>query len=515
MSFAPSPAAFVHRRPIEDEADDQLAFQRVMLWLRMLGVAIILTQGWLYEMLHPALLWAVVLLEAVVVATQGRILRPGLPLATLRRRATLLLVADLVAVYAIGTNFTADPHWIGFYFYPLMSLEAAIIAGLWAGIAVTILSVIVYCVQLVLHELMVPGFEPKSALAAISLIAMTGGFMTMYAHLSGRGRNHLRAMLHLTSALARHEHHAEAIRHLDRRLQTALGARVRSIAVREASGGIRIIGTKAADERTLTRAQLARGLGDLEAMDGHLEAGESITLETDAWAVLTATLGLPDWAMSITVVPIVAEGRWVGVMPVLWPTRTIPDRDQVRLLNGLAGQLGLTLARDELARMRRDATVDPPTGLLNRRAIGAELDAFVSRAARSGGRLAVLICDFDHDESATGPTAAPLPSVATAVRGALRTGDVAGRHDDNRLLIIAANADAAAARALSHRIMGAVAGVPGGSSLRFSIGVAAFPDDGATAGDLLDAADEATVAAAPRTSAHAYLVSAAEGATAL
>ena len=514
MSFAPSPVAFVHKRPVEDEADDQLAFQRVMLWLRMLGIAIILTQGWLYEMLHPALLWAVVLLEVVVVATQGRILTPGLSLATLRRRATLLLAADLLAVYLIGTNFTADPHWIGYYFYPLMSLEAAIIAGLWAGVGVTLLSVIVYCVQLVLHELMVPGFEPKSAMAAISLIALTGGFMTMYAHLSGRGRNHLRAMLHLTSALARHEHQAEAIRHLDGRLHAALGARVRSVAVREGNG-VRIVGTKAADERTLTRAQLARGLGDLETMAGHLEAGESVTLETDAWAVLTATLGLPEWAMSITLVPIVAEGRWVGVMPVLWPTRTIPDRDQVRLLNGLAGQLGLTLARDELARMRRDATVDPLTGLLNRRAIGAELDAFVSRAVRSGGRLAVLVCDFDRDESATGPADAMLPSVAIAIRGALRTGDVAGRHGENRVLIVAADADAGAARALSHRIIAAVAGVPGGSGLRVSIGVAALPDDGPTAGDLLDAADAAIIAAAPSTPAHAYLSSASEVAPAL
>ena len=510
MTFPHHPTAVVHERPVEGEADDLLGFERVMLWLRLLGVVIILSQGWLYAMLHPVILWAVVALQVVVMATQDRLLAPALPVAVLRRRATALLAADLLAVYLIGTNFTADPQWIGFYFYPLMSLEAAIIAGLWAGLGVTLLSVIVYMAQLVLHTSIVGAFELRTALASVSMIAMLGGFMTLYTHLVGRGRQHLRAMLHLTSALARHERQSDVIRDLDRRLHTALGARVRSLAMREAGGGFRIAQWHTAEERTLSPAQLQRAFGDAEAVASHLEAGESLTVETDAWSVLTATLGLPEWAASVTLVPIMAEGRWVGVLPVLWPTRTFPDTDQLRLLNGLAGQMGLAMARRELERMRRDATVDPLTGLLNRRATSAELDAFVSRAARADGRLAVVLCDLDEDGEPTDPAGATMRTVATAVRGVLRNGDVAGHYDDDRLLLIAADADAAAARTLGARITAAVATVPGGADLRVTIGIAAWPQDGPAGADLVDAADASIATVAPRSSTKADLAASAE-----
>jgi diguanylate cyclase (GGDEF)-like protein len=448
-------------------------------------------------------------------ATQRRLLAPELPVAVLRRRATMLLAADLLAVYLISTTFTADPQWIGFYFYPLMSLEAAIIAGLWAGLGVTLLSVNIYLAQLVLHTSIVGAFELRSALASVSMIAMLGGFMTLYAHLVVRGRSHLRAMLHLTSALARHERQSDVIRDLDRRLHTTLGARVRSLALREAGGGFRIAQWHTAEELTLSWAQLERVFGDAEALARHLEVGESLTVETDAWSVLTATLGLPEWAASITFVPIMAEGRWVGVLPVLWPTRTFPDADQLRLLNGLAGQMGLAMARRELESMRRDSTVDPLTGFLNRRAISAELDAFVARAARADGRLAVVLCDLDPVSESADPAGATMRTVATAIRGVLRNGDVAGRCDDDRLLLIAADANAAAAHTLGARITAAVAAVPATAGLRVTIGVAAWPNDGPTAGDLVDAADAAIEAVAPRSSAHAYLAATAEMATSL
>jgi diguanylate cyclase (GGDEF)-like protein len=236
-----------------------------------------------------------------------------------------------------------------------------------------------------------------------------------------------------------------------------------------------------------------------------------VTIETDPWSLVTATLGLPEWTSAVTLVPIPAEGRWVGMLPVLWPGRTIPHADQLRLLYGLAGQIGLALARGELEQMRRDATVDPLTGLLNRRATNAELLAFVARATRSGGRLAVLLLDLDRDLPAADPADTTLRAVAMAVRRALRGGDVAGRQDDNRLLVIAADAGADDARSLAGRIAAEVAAVPGAGALRMAVGVAAFPDDGPSAGDMIDAAeaalsaDGALSASAPQSAAGACL----------
>lgn len=43
----------------------------------------------------------------------------------------------MIAVYAIGTAFVPDAGWIGFYFYPLVALEGAIVAGFRGGYRVT------------------------------------------------------------------------------------------------------------------------------------------------------------------------------------------------------------------------------------------------------------------------------------------------------------------------------------------------------------------------------------------
>jgi diguanylate cyclase (GGDEF)-like protein len=501
-----------HDRPANDEADDLVRLQRLMFWLRLVAVASILTEGWLYELVSPVLLCVAAGLEVAAIAAQSRLVVPGRSVRSLRRTSTLLLMTDLLVVYLVGTNLTADAQWIGFYFYPLMSLEAAVIAGVWVGLAVTALSILVYLVQAVLHVGLGYTAEPRAALAAISLIALTGGFMVLYAHTAERGRNHLRAMLHLSSALARHERQADAIHHLDRRLHAALGARVRAVAMRQADGDFLLVQWQTADERHLTQAQLRRALGDDDELLRHLAGGAPVTLETDAWSVLTATLRLPEWASAVTLVPIVSEGRWIGLLPVLWPARIVPDRDQVQLLNGLAGQIGLAMARGELEQMRREATVDPLTGLLNRRAISAELEAFAARSGRSGGRMAVLLCEVGHPDASPSPDLGPdatLRKVATAVRSVLRNGDVAGRHDDDRLLVLAADADTAAAHALGERIRSAVAALPGGAGVRLVIGVAAYPEHGTLAADLVDVADAAIEATAPREPARSYLAAAA------
>jgi diguanylate cyclase (GGDEF)-like protein len=498
-------AVVVHRRPADGDGDHLVRFQRAMLWVRLLVTGIVLTQGWLYQMVHPAILWLAVGIELAVMASQGRLLADGVSRAALHRRAIALLVADLVAVYILGTLDTPDQAWIGYYFYPLLSLEATLIAGVWAGVIVTGMSVVVYLAQLVLYVSFGHAAEPRSALAAVTLIAMTGGFVTLYAHMARRGHDHLRALLSLTSELARHETQSQAIRHIDRRLHEAIGARIRSVVVRDVDGQYRITRWQTGEQRILTPEQLLHVFDDAGDLAKRLEAGDAVTVETDPWSLVTAALGLPEWASALTLVPIVAEGRWAGMLPVLWPTRTIPDGDQLRLLHGLAGQIGLALARGELEQMRRDATVDPLTGLLNRRAIGAELQAFVARAARSGGPLAVLLLELDRDGLAIDPADATLRSVAVAIRGVLRNGDVAGRQDVDRLLVIAADADADAARTLAGRITAEIASVPGAESLRFAIGIAALPDDGPSASDLVEAADAALAVAAPRSPAHAYL----------
>ena len=483
----------VHVRPAEGEGDELVRFQRVMFWLRLLALVLIATQAPLYRILHPAILGVVIAIIVVELAVQGRLLASGLPTATLRNRSVVLLACDLATAYLVGTAFTADPQWVGFYFYPLMSLEATIIAGIWLGGLTTGLSLLVYLAQLVLFEQLGGRVEVKSVLSALSLLAMTGGFMSLYVHMARHGQRHLRILLDLTSALALRESEADALRHLDRRLHEATGGRVRTIVVREPGGGARVRRGHAGDERLIEPEALERAFGDLGTLGAVFLAGEAVTYEVEAWSLFAASLGLPDWARAVTLVPIFAEGEWIGILPVLWNTPTIPDRDRIRLLFGLADHMGLALARGELAQAREVATVDHLTGLLNGKAIVEAVDAYVARAERVGGRAAVVMVGIEGLGRLDGRRQgdATLREVSAAVRGSLRQGDVAGRLDEDCLLVVAADADDASAAALAARVSDAVRSVTGNDDLRLSIGTAVYPDDARTASALMDEADRA------------------------
>jgi diguanylate cyclase (GGDEF)-like protein len=490
------PTPIARERPAEGEAHELLGFERVMLVLRLLGGLVVVTQAPLYSLGNPALIGASLAIILVSVLVQRRLLNPELSLAEIRRRSIYLLAADLAAVYLIGTAFAAEPDWVGFYFYPLMSLEAAIVAGLLGGGAVTVLNLLVYVAQLVLHVQLGNRLETHSAIAALSLVGVIGGAMTVYAVLAQRGQRDLRVLLDLTSALAHQQAEAETIELLDRRLYDAIGARVRSIAVRDVDNSFQIVRWHSAERRTLSRQAIEQALGDVDELSARFAAGTSLTWEVDAWSVISAALGLPEWTRGVTLVPIFVEGQWVGVLPVLWPSATTPTHDQLRLLYGLASQVGLALAQGQLQRVREEAATDPLTGLLNRRAILDELATFVARARRGNGRLAVLFCDLDgfkavNDRGGHEAGDRTLRVVAGAVRNALRQGDVVGRIGGDELLVIAGDAAVADAMVLANRIGGAVRATAGADGLDISIGIAAYPADAVDADALLAASDQA------------------------
>ena len=419
-----------------------------------------------------------------------------LTLPELRRRGILFLVSDLVAVYVMGTVFTPDPAWLAFYFYPLMSLEATLIAGTTAGLAVTGISLIVYGAQLVLHVRFGNEVALREAIGAVSLIGMTGGFMAAFGLLADRGRRDLRILLDLTSALAHQRDETETIELLDRRLYDAVGGRVRSIALRTPDGRFQVVRWHSAERRTLEERTIEEGLGSVEALEEQFRGGASLTYQTDAWSVVSKSLGLPEWARAVTLVPIFTEGDWVGVLPVLWPTPRTPDRQALRLLYGLASQVGLAIAQGQLQRVREEAATDSLTRLLNRRAISDELASYVARAARGGGTMAVLFCDLDgfkavNDMRGHEAGDAVLQAVASAVSGALRAGDVVGRYGGDELLIVAADADADDAAALAQRVRAAVCATAGDDGVDMTIGIAVFPADGRSEADLMIAADQA------------------------
>jgi diguanylate cyclase (GGDEF)-like protein len=492
--LTPNPIA--HDRPAQGEAHELLAIQRVMLLMRVAGALVLLAMTPLYPEVYLGLVAVALAAIAVTVVAQLRIIGPDVPVRELRRRSIGFLAADMLAVFLIGTAFVASPEWIGFYFYPLLALEAAVLAGLRGGVVVTVISIGVYLSQVAANAALGNPVTVRDVAGGLALLGLTGGVVAAVGMIAQRSQRDMRALLDLTSALAHQRDEAETIELLDQRLRDTVGGRVRSVAIRREDGSFEILRWHSTERRTLDRTNLERTLGDTDALSKRFRDGTSLTWAVDDGSRLGAALGLPDWARSVTLVPIFVERSWIGVLPVLWPTRADPDPRQLRLLYGLANQVGLALAPGQLQRVREQAATDALTGLMNRRAIRDELAAAVARSARSGEPLAILFGDLDgfkavNDSRGHDAGDDVLRLVASAVRRALRAGDVLGRYGGDELLVVAEGTGVPEAATLARRIGEAVRAAAGGDGIDITFGVAGYPTDADAPDALLVAADRA------------------------
>lgn len=127
----------------------------------------------------------------------------------------------------------------------------------------------------------------------------------------------------------------------------------------------------------------------------------------------------------------------------------------------------------------------------------------ISHAATSGAPLSLLLADLEDAERviAVEPDGDANPTFgrfAQAVRSAVRRQDILACETDSRAWIIARDTARAGAQALGGRIAQAVteAGPWRGAPLRVSVGLAVFREDGEDSATLVEAAEEASFAAA-------------------
>ena len=153
---------------------------------------------------------------------------------------------------------------------------------------------------------------------------------------------------------------------------------------------------------------------------------------------------------------------------------------------------------DELDRL---AHADPLTGVANRRALVAFLDRLLPAARRSGEAIAVGYLDLDgfkkvNDRHGHAVGDAVLVEVANRIVGCMRAGDLVARlGGDEFAFVLRGLGSGTDALETCARLMAALARPIGGGSteepLTASIGVALFPESGATSAALLRAADAA------------------------
>jgi diguanylate cyclase (GGDEF)-like protein len=169
--------------------------------------------------------------------------------------------------------------------------------------------------------------------------------------------------------------------------------------------------------------------------------------------------------------------------------------------------IGFLLMYNEVAQteLRRLARTDPLTGVLNRMALDEKASALFRQSASRQPGCAALMIDADHfkainDRFGHAGGDGVLATLARAIAGQLRAGDILGRIGGEEFLILLPDTAIDGAIALGEKLRAAVenlrlelAGEP--QAITISVGVAARTPDDRQPGMLIDRADRALYAA--------------------
>lgn len=206
-----------------------------------------------------------------------------------------------------------------------------------------------------------------------------------------------------------------------------------------------------------------------------------------------------------------SSGQWQGeiwkrrktgeVYPAWMTVSTVRDEDQhaTQYISVFSDISQLKRSQEELSRL---AHYDPLTGLPNRLLVQSRLEHALSRAERHGSRVAVLFIDLDHFKTVNdslGHVAGDQLLVDVAQRLGLRVRqeDTLGRFGGDEFLLLLEPLDDPEEAALVARDALAALHAPfplmGDNEVFIgaSIGISIYPDDGASAAELLRDADAA------------------------
>lgn len=275
----------------------------------------------------------------------------------------------------------------------------------------------------------------------------------------------------------------------------------------------------------LYRYNASRNLLELRSQWGELDQPDTVTPD-QCWALRRGQQHVVDAtspALSCrhverrtgdsVCIPMAAHGETSGMLHLMGhesepaPRERWLTEDRRRLGVAVSEQTALSLANLELREtLRTQALRDPLTGLYNRRFVEDWIGRETSRADHSGRSLGVVMADIDRFKrfnDANGHDAGDrlLQAVAEAIRRGLRHGDVPCRYGGEEFLLLLPDlpADQIVVRAEELRAsVGRVRVEHQGLPLpgvTLSAGVALYPEHGATAVDVVQAADRALYAA--------------------
>ncbi|MDA8523415.1 GGDEF domain-containing protein [Acidovorax sp. NCPPB 4044] len=236
------------------------------------------------------------------------------------------------------------------------------------------------------------------------------------------------------------------------------------------------------------------------------------------WAVLAGTLVvlhgrvLRPLAQTTRALQDLARNRLDAPLP-----RPVADDEMAAVIGAVRAlqdhtrtRQGLERERDGLiAQLREQSLTDFLTGLPNRRAFFAAARERIAQARQQRFGIVVMLLDVDlfkafNDREGHAAGDEALRTVARALRGALRTEDLAARYGGEEFVVLLGPCDAAAAPVRAEQLRQAIEAarvlLPSGSSatLTASVGVAASERHGLVLDHLLSEADAALYRAKDR-----------------
>jgi diguanylate cyclase (GGDEF)-like protein len=208
-------------------------------------------------------------------------------------------------------------------------------------------------------------------------------------------------------------------------------------------------------------------------------------------------------------IPLIAQGQATGLLvlaafPTASPSDTPPSSAASEALAVSVGEhLGLALTNLRLRESLRDQSIrDPLTGLFNRRYLEETLEREISRAARSGKPIGLMMLDIDHFKRFNDTFGHPGGDALMRELGSLlhtqtRAEDAACRYGGDEFVVALPESPLAVTLARAEDLRraahlfnitheGSVL-----SAVTVTVGVAVYPDHGADMDALVHAADEA------------------------
>jgi diguanylate cyclase (GGDEF)-like protein len=212
-------------------------------------------------------------------------------------------------------------------------------------------------------------------------------------------------------------------------------------------------------------------------------------------------IGLDDQVRSELAFPLMSRGRVVGVLNAESQHADAFSEADVALMSAVGSQLASCLEVAQLHdTLKREASHDPLTRLNNRRHFLERIEQEIARAGETGESFSIVFLDVDqlkriNDTYGHLAGDALLREVSNALMDAVRGEDVVARYGGDEFVVLLPATPVAAAASVAQRISDGIARhrfMAGRELLQIpgvSLGLANFPQDGATAEDLLASAD--------------------------